>query len=162
MSINRYIPHLLILPEDDANRQIANGFLIHSNIVNTRSYVLPVAGGWNKVCETFEKNHIDEMRRLEARHILLLIDFDNNENRFNEIKKLVPDDLSSRVFILGCLSEPEALRKTMGSFENIGLELAKDCYLGVDDNWNHDLIKHNHSEMLRLGVKVKSWIFKNS
>ncbi len=26
MSVNKYKPHVLILPEDDADRQIANGF----------------------------------------------------------------------------------------------------------------------------------------
>jgi len=29
MSINKYEPHLLVLPEDDANRKIANGFILH-------------------------------------------------------------------------------------------------------------------------------------
>jgi hypothetical protein len=27
MSINKHLPHFLVLPEDDANRQIANGFI---------------------------------------------------------------------------------------------------------------------------------------
>jgi len=27
MSPNQYQPHILVLPEDDANRQIANGFI---------------------------------------------------------------------------------------------------------------------------------------
>jgi hypothetical protein len=26
--VNRYLPHVLVLPEDDANRQIANGFVL--------------------------------------------------------------------------------------------------------------------------------------
>jgi hypothetical protein len=25
---NKYVPHLLVLPEDDANRQLAEGFVI--------------------------------------------------------------------------------------------------------------------------------------
>jgi hypothetical protein len=28
MSVNKYHPHVLVLPEDDANRQLANGFLL--------------------------------------------------------------------------------------------------------------------------------------
>lgn len=28
MSTNKFQPHVLIFPEDDANRQIANGFLL--------------------------------------------------------------------------------------------------------------------------------------
>jgi hypothetical protein len=29
MAVNRYKPHIYVVPEDDANRQIANGFLLH-------------------------------------------------------------------------------------------------------------------------------------
>jgi len=36
MSVNKYAPHIVLLPEDDANRQIANGFLLGSNL-NSRS-----------------------------------------------------------------------------------------------------------------------------
>jgi hypothetical protein len=28
MSVNKYLPHVLVLPEDDANRQMANGFFL--------------------------------------------------------------------------------------------------------------------------------------
>ncbi len=30
--INRALPHVWVLPEDDANRQIANGFVDHPNV----------------------------------------------------------------------------------------------------------------------------------
>ncbi|NES22197.1 MAG: hypothetical protein F6K41_25555 [Symploca sp. SIO3E6] len=36
MRINKYQPHLLVLPEDDANCQIVNGFEKSPNIVNER------------------------------------------------------------------------------------------------------------------------------
>jgi len=28
MSVNGHLPHVLVLPEDDANRQLANGFVL--------------------------------------------------------------------------------------------------------------------------------------
>ena len=31
MSVNKYKPHVLLIPEDDANRQLANGFLRMGN-----------------------------------------------------------------------------------------------------------------------------------
>ena len=32
MSVNVYKPHVLVLPEDDADRQIANGFLLDPSL----------------------------------------------------------------------------------------------------------------------------------
>ena len=32
MKVNKEQPHLLVLPEDDANRQIVNGFINHLNV----------------------------------------------------------------------------------------------------------------------------------
>lgn len=52
MSVNRHLPHVLVLPEDDANRQIANGFLLHHAIGNRKIQVLEEAGGWLHAVET--------------------------------------------------------------------------------------------------------------
>ena len=41
MSVNRYRPHIMILPEDDANRQLANGFVSHAFIAPRSVQVLP-------------------------------------------------------------------------------------------------------------------------
>jgi len=48
MSVNRHSPHVYVLPEDDANRQIANGFLLDPSIVDYRIRVLEEAGGWKE------------------------------------------------------------------------------------------------------------------
>ncbi|QEI40683.1 hypothetical protein BMF77_01255 [Dolichospermum sp. UHCC 0315A] len=42
MSINKNKPHLLILPEDDANRQIVNGFIQNLNVNNRAIQILPI------------------------------------------------------------------------------------------------------------------------
>lgn len=36
--MNKYRPHVLVLPEDDANRQIANGFLLAPALRSLGSY----------------------------------------------------------------------------------------------------------------------------
>lgn len=46
MSVNNYKPHLLVLPEDEANRQLANGFLQDFSLNLRCIQVLPIAGGW--------------------------------------------------------------------------------------------------------------------
>jgi len=50
------------LPEDRANRQIANGFQMALDWqVQGRIQVLPEAGGWSKVLDVFESDHIRAM-----------------------------------------------------------------------------------------------------
>jgi len=61
MSVNHYLPHVLVLPEDDANRQIANGFQL--DISSRQIQVLPEAGGWIRVLECFTEDHIGAMDR---------------------------------------------------------------------------------------------------
>ncbi|WP_306603351.1 hypothetical protein [Azonexus sp.] len=76
MSVNLYKPHVLVLPEDDANRQLANGFL-QDPALNLRAIqVLPIAGGWSKVRDDFVSTHLSQLRNYALRHLVLLIDFD--------------------------------------------------------------------------------------
>lgn len=42
------MPHVLVLPEDDANRQLANGFLLDGFLSGRQMLVLEVAGGWTE------------------------------------------------------------------------------------------------------------------
>jgi hypothetical protein len=43
--MNKYKSHILILPEDDANREIANGFNLNENLDDRSIQILPSAGG---------------------------------------------------------------------------------------------------------------------
>ena len=45
MSVNKYRPHVYVLSEDDANRQIANGFLLHPDLLARNIQALPEVGG---------------------------------------------------------------------------------------------------------------------
>ena len=49
MSVNVFQPHLMVLPEDDANRQIVNGFLLDPSLNQRAIQPLPIDGGWSKV-----------------------------------------------------------------------------------------------------------------
>lgn len=159
MSVNRYLPHVFVLPEDDANSDLANGF--HLEIDFTRQMqVLPVAGGWHNVLGLFKSEHIAEMKSYPHRFMVLLIDFDNDADRLARAKTAIPDDLSDRVFILGVLSEPEALKSVEGrSYEGIGSKLAQDCREEIYTTWGHDLLQHNASELDRLRTRVRSILF---
>ena len=127
MSADKHQPHVLVLPEDDANRQLANGFLLDQSVSIRRIHVLPVAGGWRKVLNSFESEHVREMDRYSKRFMVLLIDFDGHEDRLAYAKSVVPVRLIDRVAVLGVLTEPEDLKKAgFGSYETIGMALAKD------------------------------------
>jgi len=167
--INRYNPHLIILPEDDHNRQIANGFKEDLNVDFRVIQTLPIACGWRKVLEEFQKNHISNMRQFPQMNMLLLIDFDDDqEDRFSYAQEYIPEDLRNRVFILGVKIEPRDLKKDVlknfnhiKSFKNIGEALAKDCAENKNELWGHDLLIHNKPELERMILSVRRFLFPN-
>jgi hypothetical protein len=161
MSVNRDLPHVFVLPEDDANRQLANGFWLQVDSTHQRKMrVLRVAGGWNEVLNLFESEHAKEMNRFPCRFMVLLIDFDNDGDRLRNAKARIPPDLMERVFILGAWSEPEDLKRAkLGALEIIGMKLAEDCREGTDATWGHDLLRHNAGEIDRLRQHVRPILF---
>lgn len=163
MSVNRDQPHVLVLPEDDANRQLANG--LHSQVPWDRQrqmQVLAVAGGWNNVLNLFVSEHITEMDRCRHRFMVLLIDFDGKEDRLNDARARIPNHLSERVFILGTWTEPEDLKRNLGSYETIGLAMANDCREETNTIWGHKLLQHNTSELDRLRERVRPILFPSN
>ena len=60
--MNRYSPHILVLPEDRANEEIANGFLENLNVNDRVIKIERPAGGWTKVISKFTDVHIAELR----------------------------------------------------------------------------------------------------
>jgi hypothetical protein len=160
MSINKYKPNLLILPEDDANRQIANGFVRDPNLNYRTIQVLPPVGGWKKVVDNFRDVHAPEMKSCPERRIVLLIDFDQKHEEGLSCVKQISPELVDRVFVLGALSEPENLKSNIRkSFEDIGEALSQDCVGNTRKVWGHGLLKHNEAELDRMILSVKPFLF---
>lgn len=155
---NKHRRHILVLPEDDANRQIANGFL---NNLDTRDIqVLKIANGWKKAVDQLTDDHAPKMRQYPDRMIVLLIDFDARKNRLSYVRGKIPQDLQDRVFVLGSWTAPEELKRDMRmDLEKIGESLAKDCSENPDDPWGHALLKHNKAELKRMRLFVKPFLF---
>lgn len=160
MSANPYKPHVLVLPEDDANRQLANGFQLDQSLLTRQIQVLEEVGGWGQVVDRFCSNHIDGMNRYPERFMVLLIDFDGDEHRLEKVKAKIPEHLSERVFILGASTNPEALRASFGSYETIGLAMARDCHDETTVIWGHDLLRNNAAELDRLNKLVRPILFR--
>jgi hypothetical protein len=157
--MNKEVPHVLVLPEDDANRQLANGFRLDPLLDDRRIQILQVAGSWGEVLDRFKKDHVPEMDKYATRFMVLLVDFDNREDRLGIVKTAIPDRLKERVFVLGAWSQPEKLRQAIGSYESIGKAMARDCRDNAEVTWGHDLLRHNAGELERLRKHVRPILF---
>ena len=156
MSVNKERPHLLVIPEDDANRQMIEGFRNHLSIDPRKVHVEKVAGGWIKALETFRDSHLTAMRKYEGRHVLILIDSDEVANRLAKAREeYVPGELADRVFIMGSFKDPEKLAVALRlSKEAAGGALAESCVSGSAAPWEHELLSHNLGELGRMKAGI--------
>lgn len=162
MGVNKYKCHVWVVPEDDATRQLANGFLLHPSLDGTCIQVRPPSGGWARVLEDFETHQVANLRGNSLLHLAMLIDFDEQvETRTAHFRGRIPDDVLERVYILGARNEPEPLRQTTGkSLEMIGRALATACADGEAGLWDNELLRHNAAELVRLTASVKPFLFR--
>lgn len=152
--MNNFKDHLLIVPEDDANRELAIGFLLGlPHGVNAQ--VQRSAGGWSAARDELN-NLAASMRDRPKRRVLILVDFDGEGARRDEVLRDLPDELRERVFLLGVWSNPERLQSALGHRrrEEIGRALAAECLSAQHSLWTHDLLRHNADELLRLREHV--------
>jgi hypothetical protein len=159
--MNRYTDHLYILPEDDCDRQLANGFRSHDQVRTPRIQVMPPADGWAEVLKKFQVEYIAHLRRYKLGHLVMLIDFDGDYgNRRAHFDRETPADLKDRVFVIGARLTPEELKKALGKdFEDIGKSLADACFKGIDGDWSHQELSHNDPDRQRLLRSVKPFLF---
>lgn len=162
MNVNRHMPHVIVLAEDDANRQIVNGFLLDPSLNQRAIQPLPVAGGWAKVREEVSATQVAQLRKYPDRHLVLLIDFDGDVvERTRSFQKVIPEDVRDRVYLLGTQVEPEPLRKACGfPLEKIGEQLANACANEEMGLWGHAMLIHNQAEVGRLIKNVKPFLFR--
>ncbi len=95
--------------------------------------------------------------------MVLLVDFDSESDRFDQMTEGIPGDLAKRVFVIGTWSEPEELsRADLGSREGVGYKLASECYDGTRNVWNHDLLRHNAKELDRMTTLLRPILFSST
>ena len=159
--MNKYEHCVYVIPEDDANRQIADGFALHRHVDSRRVQVMPPAGGWNYVLTTFQKEYVQKLRDYPKAHVVMLIDFDNcfDVRRVN-FENNIPADIKPRVFVVGSKGTPEKLKNSLNkSFEEIGTSLAGDCDTQTTALWEHEELNHNEPDRLRLLQTVRPFLF---
>jgi hypothetical protein len=153
--VNNYRDHLLVVPEDDANKDLAVGFQKTVPRGPNAMYVERPAGGWPSTRDRL-RGLFGTMRKFPARRVLVLVDFDDTETRRADVLREVPNDLRDRIYLLGVWSEPESLQKVLNhlSRETIGETLAQECLNDQEILWTHALLAHNAPELARLRREV--------
>lgn len=148
----------MVPPEDDANSQLANGFVGEVEPLRQRRIqILNPAGGWMNVLQQFVNTQAPSMRRFPHRTMIFVLDFDNQlEARRAKAKELIPEDLAERTFVLGPLSEPEQLPQGL---ENMGSALARDCRDGTELSWSNQLLRHNLDVLQLLRPRIHPILF---
>ena len=113
--VNRYRPHVWLIPEDDADRQLAVGFLNHEAVADRVVGVRAPAGGWHEVLDVFEKRVSSAASQVSRPHVVMLIDFDGDESRRAHFEARIADDVRPRVFVIGSKDDPETLEARDGN-----------------------------------------------
>jgi hypothetical protein len=160
MSVNKYKPHVFVIPEDDADRQIADGFELHPRVTRQLQVVEP-AGGWARVVDTFKTEYVPLLQHNARTHVVMIVDFDGDPaGRRSQVEAEIPEELRARVFVIGPRDTPESLRQSIGKgYEDIGRALADDCDGDGRKTWDHELLRHNEVDRLRLFQTVKPFLF---
>ena len=162
MSSNKYREHLVVIPEDDANREMAIGFLLDRAVRTRAVQVEPVAGGWPNVVARFNREIASTLPLYQKRYVVLMIDFDNKPNRSDDVlgQLEIPAGCEDRVFVLGVQSEPEDLRTALHlPLESIGTALAAECREGTITIWGHDLLRGNLGTLQLIRQSVCPFLF---
>lgn len=161
MSVNKYRPHVFLIPEDDADRQVARGFLNHHAIDTRSAQIMPLADGWPHIPGMLEKEYLPKLRESKNAHVVVIVDFDDKgDGRYDRLIEVVPEEYRDRVFVIGTRKEPETARSELGkSFETIGRELANECDEDKFELWQDEHFQHNEDELKRLVETVKPILF---
>jgi hypothetical protein len=161
MSVNKFKPHVYIIPEDRADEQIANGFVLHDQVKQRQVQILRCADGWSDVLHRFQNEYIQHLQRHKDGHVIMLVDFDGQfDSRRARFHQVTPEELKSRVFVIGVKQTPELLKQELGKkFEDIGLSLADDCQSNTEILWSHDHLKHNDPDRQRMVQIIRPILF---
>lgn len=169
--VNRQKPFLYLLPEDDHHRQVCLGFVKElSTESGGQVQILSVADGWlkafyavrHKQVDNTEGQYVKPLRAYRQGMLVILIDYDNDLDRLADNKHIIAEDLLDRVFVLGISSkDPKDLVtvKAAKDLEDIGSQLAKACANNAPGLWEHDLLRHNQTELSRMASSVKPLLF---
>ena len=157
--MNKFKPHLFIVPEDDADRQIAVGFQMHLE-AKGEMQIVDVARGWLKVVGVIKDEYVPLLKNNLNSHVLGIIDCDKDVDRIAEQLENFPEDIRNRIFLLGVNENPQEFKRSAKMhFAEIGEKLADECYKDELDLWNHEMLSYSSSEALRAKDVLRELVF---
>ena len=160
MSVNKYKPHLFVVPEDKADKNFAVGFELDARLAAGSFQIMPLAGGWLKVINIINDEYVPKLQQNKYSHVLGIIDCDGDDERIaNELAKF-PDEVADRIFLLGAIETPEIFRQKVGdNSERIGERMAEECFNESYDLWNHEDLAHVSYEIQRAATTIRPIVF---
>lgn len=156
--MNKYKDCLLILPEDRRLSEVVNGYLITGQRNQRKFQILPYERGWKHVFNRIKelKKDLDKYPNLR---ILLVIDFDKDQNRLNEFTEEIGEKYIERMFILGPYENVEALKRCCKttSAEQVGKILAQTSPKSnsQDNPWKGEQLSMFSKEIKRFFCAVE-------
>jgi hypothetical protein len=162
---NAYQPHVMIVPEDAACRDVANGFVLRVDR-DRAVQVLPPMDGWANVRDALVRDAF-RLARFPERRLVVIVDFDNDLGRAEAVMGGCPDAIKDRVYIVGARDEVEDLRSSLvaqgrldpNTLEGIGRLLAADCRHEAVVTWSHDMLGHNEAQYERMRTDLRALLF---
>jgi phosphoribosylformimino-5-aminoimidazole carboxamide ribonucleotide (ProFAR) isomerase len=151
MSVNKYKPHIILVPEDKATHRIATSFTTEMIATDPRWHVIEYQDGWPNVF-AYLKQQVPTQQAKSHRIVIAIIDFDGQaEQRRADLFGQIPESLHERVFLFGCRDEAEDLRRVHSkSLSEIGILMNKACLQGDFTHWENEQLAVNGHELIRL------------
>ena len=148
---NKYKWHIVVVPEDEATRQLGNGLSNAFPSIVNRIKFLREAGGWADAIATVKDLELD---KYSDRRVLLIIDLDQDDTRLGFIRSQPEiSKFNNRIFILGSFKAVEQLKPIGEShnLENVGQRLGEDCSC-----WNDSLLIACREDACRLKAEIEN------
>lgn len=161
---NKFRDHLVIVPEDQKNNDLINGFVNATSIASHAFQIQRIARGWINAVDSLQDM---KLVSLPLRRVLLVIDFDEkpesrNDQVHEKLSKFLTQNEYERVYLLGTRSEPEDFRSTLKmSPEQVGAQLYLDCKTPQPGLWGHALFAHNLKTRARLIAEVLPFLINS-
>jgi len=160
LSVNKFKPHLLILPEDQAVKDVVVGAVESIRVKPAANLSIEkLLGGWRKL-----KDRLPECEKYLGQYpegrLLFIIDLDRDPKRPKEVQAWIQGEFADRIFLLSSFHEPEALQRELtGSLEMIGGTLVDDCPDDQSEAWAHSHLEHNKPELERFMASCRPILF---
>lgn len=171
MSINRQQEHVIFFGEDEATRDLAQGFVESAKINELRCDVWHTFGtGWQSTVEAIE---LVNMVRYPLTRLVLVIDLDRKGvHHIDKIKREIAESpFKDRVYVIGGAKDVQALQRAFVAANSIGKmseqdtgrKIADECFKDescIEGVWANPELVGNVAELVRLCRDAKDIIFK--